>query len=79
MRPITLPQNMSEVAIGPHAQVSTRPAGTDALRARYGITRQVQLGLTYVLGGRLRRSADDEHRRRSASTPARRSGSTSRC
>jgi hypothetical protein len=49
-RPITLPQNMSEVSIAPHAQVSPY-AGTDALRARYGITRQVQLGLTYVLGG----------------------------
>ena len=41
---------MSEVSIGPHARVSPY-AGTDALRARYGITRQVQLGLTYVLGG----------------------------
>ena len=49
-RPITLPQNMSEVAIGPHAQLSPY-VGADALRARYGITRQVQLGLTYVLGG----------------------------
>jgi hypothetical protein len=49
-RPITLPANMSEVSIGPHAQIKPY-AGTDALRARYGITREVQLGLTYVLGG----------------------------
>lgn len=50
MRPITLPKNMSEVAIGPHAQVKPYQ-GADALRARYGITHKVQLGLTYVLGG----------------------------
>ncbi len=49
-RPITLPQNMSEISLAPHAQVSPY-AGADALRARYGITRQVQLGLTYLLGG----------------------------
>lgn len=49
-RPITLPQNMSEVGLAPHAQVKPY-AGADALRARYGITRQVQLGLTYVIGG----------------------------
>jgi hypothetical protein len=50
MRPITLPKNMSEVAIGPHAQISPY-RGADALRARYGITDKIQLGLTYVLGG----------------------------
>jgi hypothetical protein len=50
MRPITLPKNMSEVAIGPHAQVSPY-RGSDALRARYGITDKAQLGLTYVLAG----------------------------
>lgn len=50
LRPITLPQNMSEVSIAPHAQIDPY-AGADALRARYGITRQVQLGLTYLLGG----------------------------
>jgi hypothetical protein len=49
-RPITLPKNMSEVSINPHAQVKPF-AGAMALRARYGITRQVQLGLTYLLGG----------------------------
>ncbi|MBA2540354.1 MAG: hypothetical protein H0V17_12010 [Deltaproteobacteria bacterium] len=55
LRPINLPANMSEVAIGPHAQLGAGDgavyAGADALRARYGITREVQLGLTYVLGG----------------------------
>jgi hypothetical protein len=50
LRPINLPANMSEVAIGPHAQLDPY-AGSDALRARYGITRKVQLGLTYLLGG----------------------------
>lgn len=50
LRPITLPQNMSEVSLAPHAQLSPYEGG-DALKARYGITRQVQLGLTYVLGG----------------------------
>ena len=40
MRPITLPQNMSEVGIGPHAQLSPYQ-GSDALRARYGITDMV--------------------------------------
>jgi hypothetical protein len=49
-RPITLPQNMSEVALTPHAVVSPYTA-TTALRARYGVTPQVQLGLTYVIGG----------------------------
>jgi hypothetical protein len=50
LRPINLPATMSEVSIGPHLQVSPYQ-GSDALRARYGITRQVQIGLTYVLGG----------------------------
>ena len=50
LRPITLPQNMSEISIGPHFMVSPYIGG-DTLRARYGITRQVQLGLNYVLGG----------------------------
>jgi hypothetical protein len=49
-RPITLPENMSEVSIAPHAQVSPA-AGGDALRARYGITKQIQLGLTYAYVG----------------------------
>lgn len=49
-RPITLPRNMSEVSLAPHAQVSPYAAST-ALRARYGITPKVQLGLTYLVGG----------------------------
>ncbi len=50
LRPITLPQNMSEVALDPHIAVSPLE-GSVALRARYGITREVQLGLTYLFGG----------------------------
>ena len=49
-RPITLPANMAEVGIGPHIRAAPF-AGSDALRARYGITPKVQLGLTYVMGG----------------------------
>jgi hypothetical protein len=55
LRPINLPANMSEVGLGPHAQLGigsgAKYAGGDALRARYGITRQVQLGLTYLFAG----------------------------
>jgi hypothetical protein len=55
LRPITLPANMAEVAIGPHAQFSIKDdvgyAGSDTLRARYGITRQIQLGLNYTFAG----------------------------
>lgn len=50
LRPITLPQNLSEVSLAPHMQVSPVQAAT-ALRARYGITPKVQLGLTYMLAG----------------------------
>jgi hypothetical protein len=50
LRPINVAQNMSEVSLGPHAQLSPY-RGSDALRARYGITRQVQLGMTYLLAG----------------------------
>lgn len=49
LRPITLPANMSEVALDPHLRIEPFET-TMTLRARYGITRQVQLGLTYVLG-----------------------------
>jgi len=49
LRPITLPQNLSEVSLMPHAVVSPY-AGSTALRARYGITGKVQLGLTYLVG-----------------------------
>jgi hypothetical protein len=55
LRPINLPANMSEVSIGPHAQLGAGSgavyAGADALRGRYGITREVQFGLTYLFGG----------------------------
>lgn len=50
LRPITLPENMSEVSIGPHLQIDPFEV-SDALRARYGITRQVQIGLTYLYAG----------------------------
>jgi hypothetical protein len=49
LRPIALPQNLSEVSLGPHAQVSPHAAST-ALRVRYGVTPKVQLGLTYLIG-----------------------------
>lgn len=49
-RPITLPQNLSEVSIAPHAAVSPF-ASAIPLRARYGVTPKIQLGLTYMLGG----------------------------
>ena len=49
-RPITLPANMAEVALEPRITVS--PAdGPGLLRARYGITPKIQLGLSYVFGG----------------------------
>jgi hypothetical protein len=55
LRPITLPKNMAEVAIGPRAALDLDNevgyAGSDTLRARYGITNQVQIGVNYVLGG----------------------------
>jgi hypothetical protein len=49
-RPITLPENMSEVSVDLHTAVSPFTAA-GVIRARYGITRQVQLGLTYLAGG----------------------------
>ena len=53
LRPITLPENMSEVSIDPHGWFSapSSAAFSTALRARYGITSQIQLGLTYLIGG----------------------------
>ncbi|NVB84981.1 MAG: hypothetical protein HOV81_41825 [Kofleriaceae bacterium] len=50
LRPIVLPETMAEVSISPHFQ-ATRNGASDALRARYGITNKVQLGITYVYGG----------------------------
>jgi len=49
-RPITLTQNLSEVALAPHMVISPFASAT-TLRARYGITSKIQLGLTYMLGG----------------------------
>jgi hypothetical protein len=49
LRPIALPQNLSEVSVIPHMQVSPYAAST-ALRVRYGVTPKVQLGLTYLIG-----------------------------
>lgn len=58
LRPITLPANMFEVSIAPHFQASPF-AASDALRARYGITPRVQIGLTYLYAGIYdRRSVD---------------------
>lgn len=55
LRPLTLPQNMAEVSISPHAQIGDGGAypyaGGDALRARFGITNEIQLGFTYVFAG----------------------------
>jgi hypothetical protein len=49
-RPITVPQNMSEISLTPQFMASPF-VSNGTLRARYGITRQIQLGLTYVIGG----------------------------
>jgi hypothetical protein len=49
-RPITLPQNMAEISLSPHFQVDPYIGG-DTLRARYGITPQVQLAVNYVFAG----------------------------
>jgi hypothetical protein len=49
LRPIALPQNLSEVTVMPHMQVSPYAAST-ALRVRYGVTPKVQIGLTYLIG-----------------------------
>lgn len=50
LRPITLPANMAEVSIDPHATVSPF-ANAQSLHARYGITEKIQLGLTYLFAG----------------------------
>ena len=49
LRPIALPQNLSEVSVLPHMQVSPYAAST-ALRVRYGVTPKVQIGVTYLIG-----------------------------
>ena len=50
LRPITLPQNTSEVALDLRSAFDHADA-EGVLRARYGITRQVQIGLVYDIGG----------------------------
>jgi len=49
-RPITLTQNLTEVSIAPHLQVKPF-AMSDAVHARYGITDQIQIGVTYLYMG----------------------------
>jgi hypothetical protein len=49
LRPITLPAVTSEVGIDLRANIDPNVGAT--LRARYGITRQVQVGLRYGVGG----------------------------
>ncbi len=50
LRPITLPQNMSEVALDFRTAFDHADA-EGVLRARYGITRQIQAGVVYDIGG----------------------------
>lgn len=50
LRPITLPQNMTEITLNPHFQVSPFLASDD-LHARFGITNKIQVGVTYAYGG----------------------------
>jgi len=50
LRPITLPKNMTEVSLDPHAAVDPFLSSA-TLRARYGITSKVQIGLAYGIGG----------------------------
>ncbi len=49
-RPITLPQNMAEISLSPRFQVDPYIGG-DTLRARYGITPQIQIGVNYTFIG----------------------------
>jgi len=48
-RPITLLKGMGEVSISPHTEFSDF-LFVDRLRARYGITSEIQVGLTYAYG-----------------------------
>jgi len=50
LRPLTLPAVTSEVGLGARAVFKNFDSGFQ-LRARYGITRQAQLGLKYDIGG----------------------------
>jgi hypothetical protein len=58
LRPLTLPQNMSEISIAPHLQVSPFLA-SDTIHARYGITSKVQIGLSYAYFGAYDRKIAD--------------------
>ncbi|MCE9571569.1 MAG: hypothetical protein K8W52_00285 [Deltaproteobacteria bacterium] len=49
-RPLTLPTNTSEISLGLSTKVD-RADAEGALRARYGITKQAQVGLAYNIGG----------------------------
>ncbi len=55
LRPITLPKNMTELAIGPHFEVDDQSrqgfASSDAFHARYGITSRVEIGLYWAFAG----------------------------
>ena len=51
LRPITLTQNLTEISIAPHIQVSNPEAFSDAIHARYGITDKIQVGVTYLYVG----------------------------
>ena len=55
LRPITLPQNTSEISIAPHFQASPFFAN-DAIHARYGVTSKVQIGITYAYFGAYNRN-----------------------
>jgi hypothetical protein len=52
LRPITLPEGLAEVSIAPHFEIDDNNrngfSGGDALRARYGITKKIQVGLQYI-------------------------------
>ena len=50
LRPLTLPAVTSEVALEAHSTFGDFDAGF-GLRARYGITKQMQIGLRYEIGG----------------------------
>jgi hypothetical protein len=58
LRPITLTQNLTEISIAPHFQVSPFQA-SDAIHARYGITDKLQIGITYLYLGVWDRSLVD--------------------
>lgn len=55
LRPITLTEGLTEVSLAPHFEVADDArlgyAGGDALRARFGITDKIQVGLTYGFAG----------------------------